>query len=287
MVPPCPESKPPPANPPLRRGGGGRRYLESRFHALARLPRTRPPHERRASAAQLPRRTLARADQFPQTRAHDQPSGWPHQRRQHRRPRLRSERAFCRRGVRPPAHGKRRGWNSSSAPSTCSPTWSAPSWSSSSPVPAPLSPDSKPIIGPVPGWKGVLLATGHTTKGIHLGPITGRIIADYIARGSTQAVSDMAEFLPGPLRRLRRRRLPGRRPNRRRIAPTETGHFRSHSPPLVVRNVRLWREGVEPRNRPSTGSGRTRQPKSIYVGYALLLRGVVLQPPLGDVDAAR
>ena len=60
----------------------------------------------------------------------------------------------------------------------------------------PLSPDSKPIIGPVPGWEGVFLATGHTTKGIHLGPVTGRIIADYITRGSTQAVSDMSEFLP-------------------------------------------------------------------------------------------
>ena len=35
----------------------------------------------------------------------------------------------------------------------------------------PLSPDSKPIIGPVPGREGVLLATGHTTKGIHLEPI--------------------------------------------------------------------------------------------------------------------
>ena len=60
----------------------------------------------------------------------------------------------------------------------------------------PLSPDSKPIIGPVPGWEGVLLATGHTTKGIHLGPITGRIIADYVSSGSTGAVSDMSEFLP-------------------------------------------------------------------------------------------
>ena len=60
----------------------------------------------------------------------------------------------------------------------------------------PLSPDGRPIIGPVPGLKGVLLATGHTTKGIHLGPITGRIIADYILRGSTQAVSDMDQFLP-------------------------------------------------------------------------------------------
>ena len=60
----------------------------------------------------------------------------------------------------------------------------------------PLSPDSKPIIGPVPGREGVLLATGHTTKGIHLGPVTGRIIADYVCRGSTSLVSDMAEFLP-------------------------------------------------------------------------------------------
>ncbi len=60
----------------------------------------------------------------------------------------------------------------------------------------PLSPDSKPIIGPVPGRDGILLATGHTTKGIHLGPITGRIITDYVCRGSTEVVSDMSEFLP-------------------------------------------------------------------------------------------
>ena len=60
----------------------------------------------------------------------------------------------------------------------------------------PLSPDSKPIIGPVPDHENVLLATGHTTKGIHLGPATGRIIADYICRGSTDVVSDMTEFLP-------------------------------------------------------------------------------------------
>ena len=60
----------------------------------------------------------------------------------------------------------------------------------------PLSPDGKPIIGPVPGLENVLLATGHTTKGIHLGPITGRIIADYICRGSTRVVSDMRQFFP-------------------------------------------------------------------------------------------
>ena len=84
----------------------------------------------------------------------------------------------------------------------------------------PLSPDSKPIIGPVPGREGVFLATGHTTKGIHLGPVTGRIIADYICRGSTQAVSDMSEFLPDRFRRFRGLRLHRGRPVRGGIIPT-------------------------------------------------------------------
>jgi glycine oxidase len=44
----------------------------------------------------------------------------------------------------------------------------------------PLSVDRKPIIGAVPGLDGVLLATGHSTKGIHLAPITARIIATHI-----------------------------------------------------------------------------------------------------------
>ena len=60
----------------------------------------------------------------------------------------------------------------------------------------PLSPDGNPIIGPVPGLEGAFLATGHATKGIHLGPVTGRIIADYVCRGSTRVVSDMSQFLP-------------------------------------------------------------------------------------------
>ncbi len=60
----------------------------------------------------------------------------------------------------------------------------------------PLSPDRMPIIGPVPGWEGVLLATGHTTKGIHLGPVTGRIITDYINKGETEVPVDMERFLP-------------------------------------------------------------------------------------------
>lgn len=59
----------------------------------------------------------------------------------------------------------------------------------------PLSPDRMPIIGAVPGWDGIMLATGHTTKGIHLGPITGRVLADYILTGDTDIPVDMRAFL--------------------------------------------------------------------------------------------
>ncbi len=60
----------------------------------------------------------------------------------------------------------------------------------------PLSPDRLPILGPVPGWDGIMLATGHTTKGIHLGPITGRIISNWILQGQPGVDIDMNTFLP-------------------------------------------------------------------------------------------
>ncbi|CAL8109020.1 unnamed protein product [Calicophoron daubneyi] len=48
----------------------------------------------------------------------------------------------------------------------------------------PLSPDGIPVIGPVPGMKGVYIGTGHSCWGILTGPITGRILAAMIARDS-------------------------------------------------------------------------------------------------------
>lgn len=60
----------------------------------------------------------------------------------------------------------------------------------------PLTPDRMPIVGPIPGWDGVMLATGHATKGIHLAPITGQVIADYVLRGKTNIPVDMDAFLP-------------------------------------------------------------------------------------------
>lgn len=47
----------------------------------------------------------------------------------------------------------------------------------------PLSSDTNPILGPVPGLQGAFLATGHGTKGIHLAPVTAKIIGDYITQG--------------------------------------------------------------------------------------------------------
>ena len=61
----------------------------------------------------------------------------------------------------------------------------------------PLSPDHLPVIGPVPGWEGIVLATGHGTKGIHLGPITGRTVAQYILEGRGDAPPELEPFLPG------------------------------------------------------------------------------------------
>ena len=60
----------------------------------------------------------------------------------------------------------------------------------------PLSPDRLPIIGPVPGWQGVVLATGHGTKGVHLGPITGRTVAQYILGGCNKVPEEITAFSP-------------------------------------------------------------------------------------------
>ena len=61
----------------------------------------------------------------------------------------------------------------------------------------PLCADRMPLIGPVPGWRGVYIATGHGTKGIHLSAVTGRIVADQIVRGKTEVPVPAKAFSPG------------------------------------------------------------------------------------------
>lgn len=50
----------------------------------------------------------------------------------------------------------------------------------------PSSPDELPILGPVQGWDGVLLATGHYRSGILLSTATGSRLANYILKGDEE-----------------------------------------------------------------------------------------------------
>lgn len=56
--------------------------------------------------------------------------------------------------------------------------------------------DGRPIIGRAPGWGNVFLATGHYSKGIRLGPITGKVIADLLLRGRSDVPVDVSAFSP-------------------------------------------------------------------------------------------
>lgn len=49
----------------------------------------------------------------------------------------------------------------------------------------PLADDGQLVLGAVPDWDGVYIATGTGRKGILLGPAVGRLMADLITKGST------------------------------------------------------------------------------------------------------
>ena len=65
----------------------------------------------------------------------------------------------------------------------------------------PASTDGKPLLGPVPGRPGLVLATGHFRNGILLAPITGQLIAEYILSGRPsmplESFRPDRPFLPG------------------------------------------------------------------------------------------
>lgn len=43
--------------------------------------------------------------------------------------------------------------------------------------------DGLPVIGPVPGLRGLFVATGHAMLGLTLGPVTGKVISEYVLEG--------------------------------------------------------------------------------------------------------
>jgi glycine/D-amino acid oxidase-like deaminating enzyme len=54
----------------------------------------------------------------------------------------------------------------------------------------PWSPDHLPLIGPVEGFEGLHLATGHEGAGICLAPATGELIKDWISEGEAPAFGE-------------------------------------------------------------------------------------------------
>ncbi len=56
----------------------------------------------------------------------------------------------------------------------------------------PGSPDGVPMMGPVPGWEGLSVASGHDHVGIMLSPGSGELMAEYIVSGDSTALDPFA-----------------------------------------------------------------------------------------------
>jgi D-amino-acid dehydrogenase len=48
----------------------------------------------------------------------------------------------------------------------------------------PVTPDGLPVVGPTPGLDGLFLANGHAMLGLTLGPVTGKLLAEWIVGGA-------------------------------------------------------------------------------------------------------
>lgn len=61
----------------------------------------------------------------------------------------------------------------------------------------PVSADGLPLLGRVPGWENVHVATGHGRNGILLTPVTGALMADHLLHNTPlPAAFDPARFSP-------------------------------------------------------------------------------------------
>jgi D-amino-acid dehydrogenase len=59
----------------------------------------------------------------------------------------------------------------------------------------PCTPDGLPVIGGLPGYRGLYAATGHGMLGLTLGPVTGKLLAEHILEG--KASLPIEPFDPG------------------------------------------------------------------------------------------
>jgi glycine/D-amino acid oxidase-like deaminating enzyme len=70
----------------------------------------------------------------------------------------------------------------------------------------PVTQDGLPLIGPVPGLKGIYVATAHSVWGILNAPATGEALADLLLDGAARNL-DLSAFDPGRLPALDPKRL--------------------------------------------------------------------------------
>jgi sarcosine oxidase subunit beta len=61
----------------------------------------------------------------------------------------------------------------------------------------PVSPDGRPLVGPLPGCPGVIVAAGMGGSGIQLSPAVGELVADWILAGEPRTVPDAVRLHPG------------------------------------------------------------------------------------------
>jgi D-amino-acid dehydrogenase len=47
----------------------------------------------------------------------------------------------------------------------------------------PCMADGLPAVGPVPGYAGAFIATGHAMLGLTLGPVTGKLMSEFVLDG--------------------------------------------------------------------------------------------------------
>jgi len=62
----------------------------------------------------------------------------------------------------------------------------------------PLTPDGLPMLGRVPGYRNLLVATGHAMLGITMAPVTGELMADVMT--GKESAAALAPFDPGRFR---------------------------------------------------------------------------------------
>ena len=58
----------------------------------------------------------------------------------------------------------------------------------------PLTPDTRPIVGPTPGVEGLYQALGGGGVGVQISPAVGAMVADLIATGETRVMPDWARY---------------------------------------------------------------------------------------------